>query len=139
MLDFVQGIGLDVLATLAAALLATTFLDDAIASALSRVPVFGAPLASVARRLSARFRDWLLERVPRTAEAKVAEVESRISAAGAGKVKAQVAAAELVKAEPGLTQTEAEKEIQAAYDRLLGTAKLAEHRTTPPVGGTVAK
>jgi len=127
MLEAIQSVGLEVLATLVAALAATTFLDDAIASALSRVPVVGAMLASVARRFSARFRAWLLERVPRTAEAKVAEVESRIDAPKTGAVKAQVAAAELVKAEPGLTQTEAEREIEAAYHRLIGAQRLATH------------
>ena len=138
MLETIQGIGLDVLATVAAALFATTFLDDAIASGLSRIPVVGAVLAGLARRLSARFRTWALERVPATAEKKVREVESKIDAPGTGAVKASVAAAELVKAEPGLTQSEAEREIEAAFHRVIGSRRL-EAQAEKRAAASVAK
>jgi len=127
MMDWIQGVGLEVLGTIAVALFATTVLDDALAAGLSRIPVVGGALAAAARRLSARFRAWMLERVPKTAEGAVKEVEHAIGATGTGAIKAELATEKLEKREPGLTRSEAEREVQAAYDRLMGEKRLAAH------------
>lgn len=127
-----QNLALELWLAIAGVLVGLTAFDDAIAALVGRVPVVGPILAPILRRLSARFRDWLRTKVPASAEAAVKRVEGHIGD-GAGPIKKEAAIAELKQREPGLTDTELEREIQAAFDRLVGASKLEAKATTPKV------
>ena len=118
-----EGLTTELLAILAAVIVGLTAFDDAIAAIVSRVPVVGPTLAPILRRLSARFRDWLTKRVRSSAVAAVQEAEGRVGA-GHGELKKDVAVDALKQAEPGLTETELEREIQRAFDRMMGSEAL---------------
>lgn len=125
-MELVQSIGAELLLTIVGILVGLTAFDDAIASVVSRVPVIGGILAPIFRRLSARFREWLRTKVPASAEAAVKRAEGHIGD-GNGAIKKETAVAELKAAEPGLTDPELEREIQAAFDRMVGGRKLEAH------------
>lgn len=121
-----QQLGMELWLAIAGVLVGLTAFDDALAALVSRVPVVGPILAPILRRLSARFRDWLRTRVPASAEAAVKRAEGHIGD-GNGAIKKEAAVAELKAAEPGLTDNETEREIQAAFDRMVGAKKLEAH------------
>lgn len=123
MTEALQGIGLEVIAAIVAALAGLTILDDALAGLVAKVPVIGPILAALVRRLSARFREWMRTKVPASAEAAVKQAEGMIGD-GHGPAKKAAAIETLRAAEPGLRNGELEREIQAAFDRLVGGAKL---------------
>jgi hypothetical protein len=129
-----QALGMELWLAIVGVLVGLTAFDDAIAAVVSRVPVVGPILAPIFRRLSARFRDWLRTRVPASAEDAVQRVEGHIGD-GNGAIKKEQAMEELKMAEPGLTETELEREIQAAFDRMVGAKRLEDQatRTTPQV------
>lgn len=133
-MDFLQHISMELLALIAGTLLTATLLDDFLVDAVSKIPVIGKILAPIVRRITPRFRQWLHDRVPKAAEAAVQQAEGHLPQTGAGAVKKEMAVAALQTAEPGLRATDAEREIQAAFDRLVGQQKLAEQaaKVAPP-------
>lgn len=119
----VQQLAMELWLAIAGVVVGLTVFDDAIAALVSRVPVVGPILAPILRRLSARFREWLRTKVPASAEAAVKRAEGHVGS-GNGPIKKEQAVAELKAAEPGLTDPELEREIQAAFDRMVGAKKL---------------
>lgn len=94
-----------------------TFLNDAVAQLVSRIPVIGGLLAMLVRRASPAFWTWLEGQVKDAAERAVREADAKLPTAS-GAARAGVATAVLQQAEPGLTRSQAEIEIEAAYRRL---------------------
>lgn len=138
MFDILQGHALELVAVIVAAVAGVSLLDDALADIVKRVPVVGPILAPIMRRMSARFRDWMRTRVPASAEAAVKQAEGALGGTDrkAGAEKKAAAVAVLDKAEPGLLESELEREIEAAFQRLIGAERLAQHdRPRTPDGG----
>lgn len=138
MFDFLQAYSIEAVAALVAALAALSILDDAIADWVRRIPGVGPLLAPLARRLSARFRDWMRTRVPRSAEDAVTEAEGALGPK-LGVAKKARAVATLDTKEPGLRQAELDKEIEAALARLIGDAALREPATPTTAPNTPAR
>ena len=124
MTEFLSEAGTQVLAAIAVALAGATLLDDMLADLVARIPGVGRFLAPVARRLSGHFRQWIGSRVPAQADRVVLQIEAE-AAGAAGVVKAKLATAALLDAEPGLTRAEAASAVQAAVDRAKAAASLA--------------
>lgn len=126
-MEWLSSLGVEVLWTVVAALAALTILDDALADGARRVPWVGPVLAPIVRRLSARFREWLGERVPSAADRIVRQVEAD-TAGAPGAVKLKLATAALLDAEPGLIEPEARAAVQAAVDRAKAAPSLEDRR-----------
>lgn len=101
--------------------LATLF-HDALAQVAARVPVVGGLLAVIVRRITPAAWDWLHNRVKEAAERAVREADARAPEA-TGQTRALLARNALMKDQPGLTQSEAEREIEAAYERVMADHK----------------
>lgn len=126
-MEWIASIGTDVLWALLGSLAALTILDDAVADLVGRIPYAGRILAPLARRLSARFREWIGERVPAAADRVVREIEAEAQGAP-GAVKLKLATAALQAAEPGLIEPEARAAVQAAVDRAKAAPSLEDRR-----------
>lgn len=122
-MDFIQDFGIQIML----AVLTLTLIDDFVVDVVSKIPMVGKMLAPIVRRVIPGFKKWLSERVGKQAEAIVAQTEAQFAAAPqTGAIKKDVATKALVEAMPGLEQIEAEREIQAAFNRLVGQQALAQ-------------
>lgn len=126
-MEWIAGIGTDLLWALLGVVAGLTILDDAVADIVGRIPYAGRFLAPLARRLSGRFREWIGERVPAAADRIVREVEAT-TAGAPGAVKLKLATAALQAAEPGLIEPEAREAVQAAVDRAKAAPSLEDRR-----------
>lgn len=107
--------------------LATLF-HDAVAQLAARVPVIGGLLAVIVRRITPAAWDWLHNRVKEAAERAVRQADA-IAPDADGRTRAMLARNALMKEQPGLTQSEAEREIEAAFQRVMADHKRAAEET----------
>ena len=112
-----------VLAILASATL-ITLINDALANAFSRIPWVGWLLAIVVRRLTPMFWTWLRNEVGSTAELAVMSAQAKMSGAP-GDEKKRAAIEELKAKQPGLTFSELDREVEDAFQRLMGRESLS--------------
>jgi hypothetical protein len=120
-----QDLTAQIVAAVLAALAAFTLLDDVLADAAARLPYVGRFASPVVRRLSARFRQWMGERVPAQADRVVRQTEAAYGPLK-GASKLALAARALSATEPGLTEQEATVAVQAAVDRAKATPALSD-------------
>lgn len=105
------------LAILGSAALISLF-NDALAQAAARVPVVGGLLAWVVRRLTPAFWAWLETAVKESAERAVRTADALSTASTSNESKKLVASAALERAQPGLSPSQIDKEIEAALARV---------------------
>lgn len=106
------------LAVLGSAALISLF-NDALAQAAARVPVVGGMLAWIVRRLTPAFWAWLETAVKESAERAVRTADA-LATAGvtSNETKKLTASAALERAQPGLSPSQVDREIEAALARV---------------------
>lgn len=122
------------LRTLVLALLASsaliTFLNDAIAHLVAKIPVVGGLLALIVRRATPAFWDWLRNAVAASAERAVREADA---VATTNATKKAAAVESLAAAQPGLTASQLDREIEAALARVKADASRTAAKVAPAV------
>lgn len=110
-----------------------TFLNDAVAHLVAKVPVIGGLLALIVRRATPAFWDWLQNAVRESAERAVREADAVATPRTTNAEKKATATEALAAAQPGLTASQLDVEIEAALARVKADAARAAAKVTPAV------